>query len=219
MAKRSGRVQKEKRPSSLKVKPGFLVHPLQFLVNALNGDLPAGFRGNRRVMDTRALLLLVKRFQALDDVLRDKMIPLVARDRQGEIIDSPVVMSSFRSVNRLLRRYVAVPYIEPRYFVDPSSSSRGWSLRWGPAVGHAHKHSERAFALQILDIADRGRISYLKQCANTNCRKWLFARFSHQRFCEDSCKEEYHRSDPIDKQRRRDWAKKNYRLQTRKNVK
>jgi hypothetical protein len=170
-------------------------------------------------MDTRVLLLLVKRFQALDDALRDKSIPLVSIDRQGATVDSPVVLSKFRSVNRLLRRHVAVPYIEPRYFANPSSSSRGWWLRWGPADGHAHKYSERAFALQILDIADRGRISYLKQCANTNCRKWLFARFSHQRFCEEGCKEEYHRSDPVDKERRRKWAKKHYWTQTHANVK
>jgi hypothetical protein len=207
-----------KRPSRVQ-KPGFLVDQSQFLVNALNGDLPPGFRGNRKAMDTRALLLLVRRFQNLDDVLGDKSVPLVARDRQGDITDSPVVMSRMRSVNRLLRRYVAVPYIEPRYFANPSSSSRGWWLKWGPADGHAHKYSERTFALQILDIADRGRISYLKQCANTKCRKWLVARFSHQRFCGDSCKEEYHRSDLMDKRRRREWAKENYRLRTRKNVK
>lgn len=210
MAKQASRVQTKNRPITLEARSELLIH-------AMNDDLIGAFKGNRTMLDPRALLLVVKRFQALDNLLGDRSIALFSRGKQGEIIDSQAVLQGFGTVNRLLRRYTATPSISPTYYSDGDPSSRGWWLKWEPAGGRMRTHFELSFVLQILDIVRAGRISYLKQCAN--CHRWLFARFAHQRFCKEGCKEIFHRSDATDKQRRREWARKNYWLHKHKNTK
>jgi hypothetical protein len=159
---------------------------------------------------------LLKRFQALDDVVRNKKIPLFSMNSEGGIDDNPDVMRRYTAINRFLRRYVAVPIILPDYFSDPNPKLRGWELTWG-RKGHAMPFTELRLIRTIADIASAHRISSLKQCAH--CRRWLFARFSHQRFCSDACKESFHRTNDADKKRRSEWARKNYWIQKNTNVK
>ena len=174
-------------------------------------------KGNRKIVDARALLVLVKRFQALDEILKDRNVPLFSRGSRGEIIDSPEVLRRFGAVNRFLRRYTAKPVILPEYMSDLNPNSRGWLFEWSRAGAHEQPFAELGMVLQIKDLAEEGRISSIKQCAH--CRRWLFARFPHQRFCQESCKEMFHRTDEADKKRRRDWAKQNYWIHKNKNAK
>lgn len=207
MAKLESRVQKPMESLSVEKKAAHVVR-------ALNSDLGGKMGGNREIVDSRELLVLVKRFQELDKVLSDSSIPLFWRGDRGQIVDSPDVMRRFRAVNRFLRRFTATPSILPEYMGDLNPASRGWGFSWGRTGKREQPFIEVGLALGIVDIAGAGRISSLKQCED--CRKWLFARFPHQRFCSDTCKEHFHRSNEADKKRRRDWARKNY--QSRKEL-
>jgi predicted nucleic acid-binding Zn ribbon protein len=161
-------------------------------------------------VDARELLILVKRFQELEKTMGDSSIVLFWREADGEIEYSDEVLVKFRAVNRLLRRFTATPSVMPDFMGDLDPASRGWHFSWGRTGGREQPFIEVGFALNIVEIASAGKISSLKQCAS--CRKWLFARFPHQRFCSDNCKEAFHRSNEADKKRRRDWARENYRV-------
>jgi hypothetical protein len=200
MAKQSSRGQKQRR--SFPFEQG-----AQGLLPFLNGDLPEALK-NRRILDRRTLLLLVKRLQALESMLADRNIPLFRRGEQDELVDSPAVLRKFRAVNWIIGHYMATPEIRPDYFTGGNSPSRGWHLVWNPAGQRPRTAFEFPIAFQILELARAGRISALRQCAN--CHRWLFARFAHQRFCKQSCKETFHRSDEADKERRRAEAKRRY---------
>lgn len=124
-------------------------------------------------------------------------------------------------VNRILRQYEAVPVITQ---LAPMSGS-GFKLAWrrtgdsatrnGQTKGSAD--SELSAALIAVRLAEQGRINALRQCPN--CTRWLFAKFAHSRFCSEDCKNNFHREDPDEKKRRREWAKNNYRLHKTKNIK
>ncbi|MGB8030272.1 MAG: hypothetical protein WCF30_11465 [Terracidiphilus sp.] len=168
------------------------------VVRALNSD----FGGE---VNPRELLVLVKRFQELDKVMGDS----------GEVEGNDEVLARFQAVNRLLRRFTATPMILPGYLSDPDSAARGWSLSWCRTGRTRQPFREVVLVFTIEAIASAGRISSLKQCAH--CRKWLYARFPHQRFCSGGkCQQEFHKFNEADKKRRRDWARANY--QSRKEL-
>jgi hypothetical protein len=210
MAKRNSRAQKTTDSFSCEKRAAIVVR-------ALNRDLSGKMKGNRIIVDSRALLVLVKRLQALDVVLADSTIPLFSLEKDGERVDSPEVLKKFRAANRFLRRYTATPVILPDYMGDVNPLSRGWKHEWIRTGKREQPFIELGFVLDIVRIASAGRISSLRQCES--CRRWLFARFPHQRFCSVSCKEHFHRSNEADKKRRREWAKHNYWLHKNKNVK
>jgi|ERR1017187_3031017 hypothetical protein len=196
MATPQSRVQKEER--------AHLLDP-DLLIKALNGAY------SRNWVHRRAVLVLVRRFQELEKVLRDPRIEFFHQKRSGKIVRPPVVVEKFEAVDRILRRYTATPGIYADFDLDHKSDSRRWQLVWSRA-GKKHPFLSVDFVLLIADLASTGRILSVKQCEN--CRKWLFAGFPHQRFCSEDCKEHFHRFNEADKKRRRDWARKNY--QTRK---
>jgi hypothetical protein len=210
MARQLSRVQKKARSIPLQEQSAVLLL-------ALNGELLGPMLKSRKLVDPRVLLLLVRRLQLLEGVLADRSIPLVSRGAEGEIVDSQVLLSKFRAVNRLLKRYSAVPVVNPDYFSGGVQLSRGWHLEWHPSGKRPRTLLELGYAMQIVEIARAGRISSLKQCAN--CGKWLFAGFSHQRFCNEICKETFHQTNEADKKRRREWAKHNYWLHKNRNIK
>jgi hypothetical protein len=195
------RVQKKRQPKSPERGP-------ELLIRALNSGLGVQMKGNRKAVDPRALLVLVKRFQELERVLSDRSIPLFRRGNEGEIVYSPEVTRRYWAVNRFLTRYLAIPGISPDYLYELNPKLRGWRLEWRRTGMREQPFIELGLVLDVVKIASAGRISSLKQCAE--CRRWLFARFPHQRFCSESCKEHFHRSNETDKKRRREWARKNY---------
>ena len=187
--------------------------PAKVLLRALNDELGPSVRGKREVVDPRALLLLVKRFQQLEDAIA---MAGKAKVIEGSPYETPEVLKRYRAVNRLMHRYKATPGIFPN-FMFGDETSKGWDFSWGRVGSHIQPFMEVGFVQQIERIAASGKIKALKQCEQ--CRKWLFARFPHQRFCSSKCKETFHRTDPIDRERRRAWAKENYKIHKTKNVK
>ena len=188
---------------------------VEYLLRALNDEWKGSIKGNRKAVDRRALHLLVKRFKALERVIRDKRIPLFSRSDAGQVEDNLEVLRLYRGVNSALRRYTARPSILPDYMTDLDPRSRGWQFNWGRARKSSQPFIEVGLALDIVEIASVGQISALKECEQ--CHKWLFARFPHQRFCSGGkCQQEFHKFNEADKKRRRDWARANY--QSRKEL-
>jgi len=186
MAKRESRIQK-----------------MEGLVKELNRnrgeELFTVYDGTFRTesVDPRALLLFVKKLQALENRVSD--YTLGVEKRRGEI------RKIRRSINGLLDRYRAKPFL----LISDVHPHLGWELTWvSRSSGTSHQTHELQALLAIVEVAREGRISALKQCEQ--CRKWLFARFSHQRFCSEDCKEQFHRTNEADKKRRREWARENY---------
>ena len=73
---------------------------------------------------------------------------------------------------------------------------------------------ELSAVLIAIGLAQEGRIHKLRKCQQ--CTRWIFAKFPHSRFCSEDCKDTFHRENPDEKERRRNWAKNNY--QTRKTL-
>jgi hypothetical protein len=66
----------------------------------------------------------------------------------------------------------------------------------------------------LLKITDSGRFGLIMECKL--CSKWFFARVRTQNFCSDACRNEFHVSNPGDKRRRAEWARKSYQSRKRK---
>lgn len=196
---------------SSRVQKGAPLSDEELLLRSLNADPMAdGKPRPRPEMDWRILLLFVKRFQQL--TLAIERVP--RKSRNFAALDDPGVQSAFRALNRLFGRYQLTPAILP---VSPARNPDfTWKLRWW-REGHPQPFAEFSKVLMIERLASEGRLSKLQQCSF--CKRWMFTRFSHQRFCSGDCKDSFHRSDPADKQRRREWARENYRIHKTKNVK
>lgn len=50
---------------------------------------------------------------------------------------------------------------------------------------------EQAAVIAILELSQRGLLSNVRRCDWKKCRRWLYPRFPHQRFCREQCKNEY----------------------------
>lgn len=182
-----------------------LTRQARFLVRTLNDELGPASKGKRDVVDRRALLVLLRRFERLHAAIaKEKLVPRTKRNTESDEI-----MGCYRAVNRFLRRYVATPVIVPLTFSEPGDDSFGWDYMWS-RTGKQHQPFMELKLVEVIQrLAASDRLSSLKQCQM--CKRWIFARFPHQRFCSDrDCKEMFHRTDPGDRVRRREWARKNY---------
>ena len=113
-----------------------------------------------------------------------------------------------RAINKILRQYQARPLLR---LLSPRRDS--FRIEWQRTD---EDDLELLAVLRAIELAQERRIASLKECSNPNCKRWLFARFAHQRFCSEACKEMFHRTDGADKERRRKWARDNY--QSRKEL-
>jgi predicted RNA-binding Zn ribbon-like protein len=160
----------------------------QFLVGQLNGG---------RMIDRESIRQIIL---ALKDVGDCRPIT-----RQRVLSGDPTQideMGKIETVNKFLRQYEARPRLRL-----PSPLGGSIRLEWRCA----RRDVELNAVLIAVELARQGRIAKLKECANPSCKRWLFARFKHQRFCSDACYDLFHRTDEQDKERRRKWAKDNYR--------
>lgn len=176
-------------------------HPedgVRLVIRAMNGLLP-----ENESVDPRAIQLLVKRFQAHGN---NPASQKVSTDDLEDALER-----TENSINRFLARYYAQP--EVRWEPLSQTGKWGWDLKWLPNP-RGDGFLELLAVLEIIKIAQAGRISSLKQCEQ--CHRWLLVRFLHQRFCSPECKERFHATNEADKKRRRDWARANY--QSRKEL-
>jgi hypothetical protein len=182
----------------------------ELLIRALNDEMGPAVRGNREIVDPGRLVGLVKRFQELDFRLKSGKIR-DSRKGAGPLASSA---SMYDEINGFLRQYDAFPTVVPRSLDDPRA--RGWTFEW--AREGNQPFVELRLIQKIVDIAQAQRISSIRQCKQ--CDRWFYARASIQRFCpKGECREQFHRTSPEDKKRRREWARDYYHKQKTKNVK
>ena len=112
-------------------------------------------------------------------------------------------LPKIQAMDKILRQFQARPLL--RLLSPPLGD--GFRLEWQRIEGD---DLELQAVLRAVRLTQEGQIASLKECANPDCKLWLFARFEHQRFCSESCKEYFHRFNEADKKRRRDWARENY---------
>lgn len=182
---------------------------VELVVNGLNGENLSG-KTKRTDIDPRVLRVFVKRFQRLDLVLA-RMDPATLEYEAWKMESD--AWRCISALNRLFSRYRLLPNISP---AARGGRQSGWCLHWA-RIHASQPWLEVSRVLAIEKLASEGRIQSFKQCGQ--CQRWLYARFSHQRFCSETCREEFHRSDMADKARRRDWARSNYQIHKTKNVK
>jgi len=138
--------------------------------------------------------------------------------RQPDLIESKsefrklIVVAGTKqtAINRLLRKYVVFPYI-----TEIRLGAHRICNKWYPVSSKGFfnadvpsefqrltiRFSEPEAALALLNAANGGYLDQIVQCGQ--CSKWHFRKFSHVRFCTNSCAQKYYRLDPANKAKRR----------------
>jgi hypothetical protein len=125
---------------------------------------------------------------------------------------------AWRRISRLFRRYSFFPFLMPfgPSLIQQWAPIRGpfgkFKGKWPPIAGR-YTDNQAIFELTWLMPSDIGRI---RECV---CGKWLYSKFSHQKFCSAKCREKAFRSSPEWMEYRRNKAREYYWLHKNKNVK
>lgn len=69
-----------------------------------------------------------------------------------------------------------------------------WQIEWR-LVGHLPP-SQGLAVIKLLHLAERGLVGRVRKCARSQCTKWFFARFQHQRFHTERCQQETFKGSP-----------------------
>jgi hypothetical protein len=109
-----------------------------------------------------------------------------------------------KKLTRSLRRYSYYPFFFP---TSEGVSDFHWS--YTKEKPHEEFYDDSDAVLDLLELARQGLLERLKQCP---CGRWIWARFSHQRFCSSKCRERDFRSSEKWKEHRRQKAREYYRL-------
>jgi len=155
--------------------------------------------------ETEALFLvneLNKRLRTARGTLRETVHALQALSEYQSLPLGEQRLKISR-INKVLQQYHARPLLR-----GDRRRKDGFRLEWQSNEGD---DLELLAVLRAVELAQGGRIASLKECSNPDCKRWLFARFAHQRFCSEACKELFHSTDEADKERRRNWARDNYK--------
>lgn len=107
---------------------------------------------------------------------------------------------AFHSVNLLLQRYRFVVV-----FFAEEERKRHWGA--GEVLRGGYSPVEASAVYAAVKLAERGFFDRLQLCA---CKRWYFARFSHQRFCSPACRVEFWESSEERKAQKRERARANY---------
>jgi hypothetical protein len=80
-----------------------------------------------------------------------------------------------------------------------------WDVKW-QLVGRMDP-SQGLALIRLLHAASRGLVDRIRQCAWVQCRKWFFARFSHQECCSVRCQQQRVRSTEEWKKKKREYMR------------
>lgn len=109
-------------------------------------------------------------------------------------VDQTRLKKSATSIEKQLRHYSVCQH----YFVMKTKEvgPQGEALdrarpffQEGPSGGQTAR--EQAAFSAILELSQRGLLSNIRRCDWKKCRRWLYARFTHHRFCSEQCKDKY----------------------------
>jgi hypothetical protein len=118
-------------------------------------------------------------------------------------------------IDRILKGHVSCPRV---WAAGPFGIlvSRGVAGRRWDIADSVWPKNEFAAVEAVLSLVAIGVIDKLKVC---RCGQWFFGRFAHTKFHTTKCQQQEHRQDEEYKEKRRRWARKNYRIHRDKNVK
>jgi hypothetical protein len=110
--------------------------------------------------------------------------------------------SADQTLERRLRRYTFYPRFYPL--------GKVFSFAWAPVrPDHSDSYGEISAIADLARLAEKDLLGHLKECC---CGRWIWARFSHQRFCSAMCRERDFRSSEKWKEHRRQKAREYYLL-------
>jgi hypothetical protein len=108
-------------------------------------------------------------------------------------------------LDRRLRRYT----FYPRFFPLGKLLSFAWSSTRPNHPDPSEGYDDVSAIADLAKLAEKDLLGHLKECV---CGRWIWARFSHQRFCSARCRERHFRSSEKWKEHRRQKAREYYRL-------
>jgi hypothetical protein len=110
--------------------------------------------------------------------------------------------TAHKILERRLRRYTFYPRFYPL--------GKGLSFTWEPTrPDRLESYGEISAIADLAKLAEKDLLGHLKECP---CGKWIWAKFSHQKFCSAKCREHDFRSSEKWKEHRRKKAREYYRL-------
>lgn len=184
--------------------------PVQFLIDWLNGPSQdiARNRISALLRDLRIVLISW-------EFIPDEKIWGVQKDKGMEY------KKSLRRVNQLFRQYTFSIEVNPFGSVAlrafrPISGPDGKAKGWGLAPGEYSDFDAIWLLSMLIEVPD-SPVRRIFECPQ--CGRWMYARFSHQRFCSGKCREREFKSSDEWKAKRRDKAREYYRLHKKANVK
>lgn len=110
-----------------------------------------------------------------------------------------------RELDRHLRRYT----FYPQFFPLGKLLSFCWSSTRPNHPDPSEGYDDVSAIADLAKLAERDLLGHLRECI---CGKWIWAKFSHQRFCSPKCREREFRSSEKWKEHRRQKAREYYRL-------
>lgn len=143
-----------------------------------------------------------KEIRNLLDLLRSLLTS--GRYRAGRLIPRPEKIDEdiekVEAFNRQAEKYrPAYMFLQGSSPADPFPPSNLFTWR----LEEVAKSDIDGAALNLIDLARMGLLDSLRQCDYEKCRKWFFARFSHQHFCPDGdCRNQFNKNSPQAKKRR-----------------
>ena len=105
----------------------------------------------------------------------------------------------YRAANKLLRKYLWHPVVSS----DPAKPNS-----FSAPAKTAEEEWENCFATWLLTLRSKRELLLVRKCRN--CVHWFFAITTHQSYCTNSCRQQFHSKDEEFKLKRR-WYMKKYR--------
>jgi hypothetical protein len=159
---------------------------------------PTKDRGRRRVQEILEIFIHLQKGWTVERTKDSVRAYYVGEDHT----------KSLNRLGKLLREYKYYPMMFPlgsitgsHWFPVPKGNkyTHGWAIDYDDANA-------------VFDLAQLADDELLKRVKKCHCGRWLFARFSHQRFCSVECREKEFRSSPQWKAYRRKKAREYYQL-------
>jgi hypothetical protein len=115
----------------------------------------------------------------------------ISAPARAEVIGKPRKPSELAEAERLLENELW------RYQMNPTLDFDGWP-DWGPVMSDDMEGwplGEPAAIETIIELARNRLLPRVQKCG-AGCGRWFYARFPHQRFCSQPCKDKARRARP-----------------------
>jgi hypothetical protein len=173
------------------------------LVDFLNSDGPEEQAGKERVQRV---------MESFHEVLRlHRKYPVSKWEKYtaqapAEVIGKPRKPTELTEAERVLENELWP------YRMNPTLDMEGWP-DWGPVMSDdmtGWPMREPVAIEAIVELSQERLLPKVKKCS-AGCGKWLYARFPHQQFCSQACKDKARRSRPSYKKYWREYMRSKMR--------